>query len=357
MSSVAEFFGWKSAVDTGDLPDIFPMPIAQADFVQKDVVTLYAKILTDTLERTSGLNDDQVAMCWDNCVKSNASKGLISLLADAMSKRSELFIVYEAGLKLVRVADQGEREQIEKDYLERGESKAGVFISFKAFDKTDMIKLYLGLEFCNVASLHKSMNISKAVQLKFFELRKSVALTDSDGPKAQALRMATALGAGKDIMLDSEDLVETSKPDLTAAEAGIQLVARKLGFYLNLPAAYITSEQTGGLNATGEADQVATERGLKGFYLSILKPTLEAVFDVKTAYKSQNFRMIMASMEVLKTFSVTDDTVVSADNKRKIFNRMVDLPEDEKADPPPKIVALPAPPPGAKPPVPPPGNA
>ncbi len=352
MSSVAEFFGWKSSVDTGELPDIFPMPISQADFVQKDVVTLYAKILTDTLARVSGLSDDQVAMCWDNCVKSNASKGLISLLADAMAKKADLFIVYEAGLKLVRVATQEERSQIEKDYEARGESSAGVFISFKSFDKTDMIKLYLGLEFCNVASLHKSMNLSKAVQLKFFELRKSVNLVDSDGPKAQALRIANALGAGKDIMCDSEDVIETAKPDLTAAEAGIQLVARKLGFYLNLPAAYITSEQTGGLNATGEADQVATERGLNGFYLSILKPTLEAVFQVKTAYKSENFRMIMASMEVLKTFSVTDDTVVSADNKRKLFNRMVGLPEDEKADPPPKVVTVIAPPPaaGAQPP-------
>jgi hypothetical protein len=80
----------------------------------------------------------------------------------------------------------------------------------------------------------------------------------------------------------------------------------------------------------------ATERGLKNYYVSIMKPMLEALFSVKLQYKTQDFTLIAASVEVLKTFTLIDDTLVSADNKRRIINGLLGLPEDAKGDPAPK---------------------
>ncbi len=51
-------------------------------------------------------------------------------------------------------------------------------------------------------------------------------------------------------------------------------------------------------------------------------------------------------MDVIKTFALVDEEFVSRENKTKIINQLLDLPEDAKGDPVPKPVALPAPDPG-----------
>jgi hypothetical protein len=212
-----------------------------------------------------------------------------------------------------------------------------------------MVKLYIGLEYCTIAALHKSMNLSKATQLKMSDLRSSVSSIDSSDVKAQAQRIAEALAAGRDVLMDAKDSIVNSVPDLTAVKASIEFLLQKLAFYLGMPSAYLSGEQTGGLGTTGEGDQKAIERGLKGYYFSVLKPVLEALFPgTQVSYKTQDFRQIKEAMDVVKTFALVDDTMISAENKRKILNGLLDLPEDAEGDPAPKPLALPAPPPRAE---------
>lgn len=332
--SLSEFFGWGSSSDSTDLPEIFPISISQSDFVDIDVVSIYSKILTDVVERTSGLTDDQIALLWDNCVKSSKQDGLVTLLSKAMSNKKDLFLVYDKPLKVLRTATSAEQAKITEDYAKQATSKVGVFISFQNYVRSDMVKLYSGLDFCTVASLHKSMNVAKAVQLKFNDMRSSVSLTDSTEVKAQAVKIANSLKNGKDVMLDAKDSIETAKPDLTAVNEAIELINQKRSFYLGLPAAYITGEQTGGLSSTGESDTKAIERGLKNYYFSIIKPVLEALFDgAVLSYKSQDIRNILGSMEVIKTFTLSDDELISKENKTMIVNQLLGLPEDAKGDP------------------------
>lgn len=342
---LGNFFGWGSSETTAnELPVIFPLEFKKDLFIEIDVVNIYQKILTDVLERTHGLNEEQIETLWDNCVQSESNHGLITLLAKAMTFRKHLFLVYDKALNVLRVATTVEAEQIRQDYAKAGKSAVGVFISFTHYLKSDLVRLYSALEYCTIASLNKSMNLSAAIQLKMNDLRQSTGLNDMAIVKAQALEVARSLARGGDALIDAKDVIENAVPDLTAITASIEYLNEKRAFYLGMPASYLCGEQTGGIGSTGEADTKAVERGLKNYYYSIIKPVLEAVFEAKISYKSQDFRQIDQAMNALKTFALVDEEIISIENKTRIINKLLDLPEDEKGtgpDPEPQVIVQP----------------
>lgn len=339
-------FSWGSKggnIPDDELPLIFPLKVSKDLFIEIDVMNIFSKILTDVADRTHGLKEEQLELLFDNCVQSEANHGLISLLSKAMAFREDLFLVYNPALPVLRRATPIEIIQIRNDYGKVGTSKAGVWISFAHYLKSDLVKLYSALEYITIASLHKSMNLSSALQLKMNDLRSSTGLNDSAEIRAQAVRIATALGAGKDVLTDAKDVIESSMPDLTAINASIEYLNSKRAFYLGMPCSYLEGEQTSGIGSTGEADTKATERGLKNYFISIMKPCLEAIFDgVKVTYKSQNYSQIDSAMNALKVFSITDDQYVSAENKTLIMNRLLDLDEDSEGDEPEEKPVLPS---------------
>ncbi len=353
MASLANWFsfGTGSSTDT-ELPNIFPLAVDQAAFVVTDVEAIYDRILTDVLERTEGLPAEREKLLWDNCVASEKPDGLVSMLSKAMTARAELFLVFDAGIDLVREATPQEAAQIKADFLKAGKSSAGIFVTFKKFKRADMVKLYSALEYCDVAALYKALNVSKAVQLKLTDLRGSVALTDKADVITQAKAIAKGLADGKDVMLDAKDEITTATPDLTAINSAMDFIDRKRSFYLGLPSSWITGAQSKTMNDTGEADAKAVERGLKGYFFSIVKPVLEALFDAKVTFKSDDFRQLTGSLEALKTFELTGEEFLSSDNKLKVINKLFGLPAGEKGDPPPKVEPVPAPAPGVTPPKP-----
>lgn len=331
--SLATFFNWNAVPTDSEIPDIYPMGIAEKEFVEADIITIYSKILTDVLERCQGLTDDQQALLWDNCVKSESSDGLITLLSKAMSDKKELFLVYEKKpVNVIRLATGDEAEKIRADYKLRASSETGIYISFKNNTRADIIKVYSALDFCTVSSLNKSMNISKAVQIKMADLRKSVGLADSAEVKTQGKAVATSLRNGKDILIDAEDTIETAKPDLTAVDASFSTINQKRAFYLGMPASYISGEQTRGLGDTGEGDQKAVERGLKNYYMSVMKPVLFAIFGVNITYKTQDFRQITQALEAMKTFSLCDEEFLTSENKKKVIEALLDIDPDDNKD-------------------------
>jgi hypothetical protein len=332
------WFGWGSSeVYKQELPDIFPLAFKKQDFIYIDVIHIYSKILTDVIERTHGLSDEQTSLLWDNCLKSESCDGLITMLAKAMTNMRDLFLIYDKALAVIREAKSDEAQQIKEDYKTKNKSALGIYISFGNYKKSELVKLYSALEYCTIASLNKSINLSVAIQLKFTDMRQSTGLNDKAEIKAQAQTMAKSLAEGKDIMLDAKDVVENAVPDLTAIKESIEYLNEKRSFYLGLPDSYICGEQTGGLGDSGEADTKAIERGLKNYFESIVKPVLNAIFNIKVTYKSQDFGQIESAMDVLKTFSLTDETLVSQENKQLIINRLFDLPEDAKGDPAPAV--------------------
>ena len=334
MSNILAWVWPGSTNQSNEIPEIFPFPYKEKEFISTDVENVYARILTDVLERTQGMNDDQKILLFDNCLASEAQFGLVSLLAKAMTEKDELFLIYDKATQVIRKATADEQAQIKLEYkMPKANQKTGFYITFKNYNKSDFMKLYSGLEYSTVASLSKSMNLSKAIQLKMTDLRASVSLSDKTEAKAQALAMAEGLKTGKDILLDAKDIVETAKPDLTAAQSAMDFVAQKRSFYLGLPASYITGLSSKGLGDSGEGESKAVERGLRGYYFSIIKPVIESIFSIKTTFKSDDFRLLDSSLNALKTFEITDNTLLSQDNKRLIINKLLGLPEDEEGDP------------------------
>lgn len=320
----------QTPASDSELPEIFPLQLAAAAFIDADVAATFTKILTDTLERTHGIPKDVVPLLFDNCVQSETTDGLISLLVQAMVKKKALFLVYNKAVKVLRVATVEEQKQIEADYAKKGESKVGVYISFKNYKRADMLQIFSALEYCILSSLHKTVNISKAVQIKMAELRSSVSLADVGVAAAQARSLAEALRNGKDIFLDANDEITTATPDISPTEKAIVFLNAKRAYYLDLPLSYISGQQTTGIGSTGEADMRAVERGLKQYFFSIIHPTLKALFNVDTEFKSQDFRQLAGALEALKTFELVSNEVISSEAKREVTARLFDLDIDDE---------------------------
>jgi hypothetical protein len=333
MSTLTTWFNWRVTPTNDDtLPDIYPLSIKLEDFVKIDVSSIYNKILTDVVERTHGLSDDQQALLWDNCVKSEKPQGLISMLSLAMAEKKDLYIVFDQSINVLREANLDEQRQIEADYMARAESSIGTYISFKNYLRTDMVRLYSALEHCTIAALNKQMNLSKAIQMKLSDLRASTGLVDKAEVVAQGKLLAQGLASGKDAMIDAKDVIETAKPDLTAAKESFSMINQKQSFYLGLPESYIAGIQSGGLGSTGEADTKATERGLKNYFFSIIKPTFLSIFGVSATYKSQDFRQLDQALSALQTFSIIEDDLITRENKQLIINQLLDIDTEGGSD-------------------------
>ncbi len=329
-SPFATLFGWSRTDSIDDeMPDIFPVDITKKSFIETDTINIFSKILTDVVERTQGLTDAQEQLLWDNCLMSSKNEGLITLLAKAITGKNELYLVYERAAGVIRAADAEEQRKIKADYAATAKSSVGIYVSFKNYDKVDMIKLYSGLEFLTVASLSKSMNLAKAIQFKISNMRESVSIQSAAETKTQARKMAKGLGDGKDIILDAKDEIVTAMPDLTSVNSAIDFIESKRSFYLGLPESYINGVQTGGLGTTGENDTKAIERGLRAYFFSIIKPVTEALFGVTLIYKTQDFRQITQALEAIKTFELVDNKYLGYEAKKRIIEGLLDLDESE----------------------------
>lgn len=304
------------------------------DFMRADIYATYRKILTDTIERTHGIPSDIQKHLWDNCTVSESSFGLITLLVEAMYNKSDLYIVYLKSVDVMRLATPEEKATIKKDYESgKADTSIGAYFSFKHLHTTDMLRLFSELEYCVISGLYKTVNLSKAVQIKISNMRQSVSELDSDIAVEQAEGIADGLRTGRDVLLDAADDITTTTVDVGPIEKSVDFLNSKRAYYLGLPMAYISGIQSGGLNTTGEGDTRAIERGLKTFYYSIIGPALLAIFKVKTTFVSTDFGEMNAALEALKTFELVSDSTLSQEAKQNIIAQMfnLDVEQEKKA--------------------------
>jgi hypothetical protein len=324
-----------------ELPEIYPMPILQSSFVEIDVRNTYARILTDALERTDGIPEEKQNLLWDNCLASEVQDGLVTLLAKAMTAKTDLFLVYVPAVNVLRKATAEETKQIRADYDKEGKSSTGIFITFKNYTRTDLVRFYSQMEYCTVAGLWKSSNISSAIQLKMSDLRSSTGLGDSGDVKAQAVALAAGLAKGRAVLIDGKDTIETATPDLTATNSAMEFISQKRSLYLGMPATYLLGDQSGGLGDSGKADSKAIDRGLKAYYFSIAKPVIEGLFEIKTTFKAEDFDGLDSALNMLKTFEITSDEYLSKDNKTELINKGFGLPKNSEGDPVEAVAVIP----------------
>lgn len=322
MAFLSELFSFPTISTNVSIGEIYKLPIASIAYVDTDIRTIYSKILTDVLERTSGITDEQLPVLWDNCLQSETNQGLVSLLADAMAGQKDLFMVYSKQLGTLRLANSSEEQKIKEAYKAGAGSKEGVYVSFKNYKRSDLILFYSLIEYSIIGGLYKQASVAQSLQFKMKNLRGTVATNDREAVKAQVKSMAESLAAGKDIYLDSEDTITNASPSVEPINEGLALVQGKKCFYLGMPLSYVNGEITKGISDTGEGDSKAVERGLKSYYYSIIKPVVEAMFEIKTSFNTHDFRMVEAANEVLKTFELVGEEYISSENKLLIVNKL-----------------------------------
>lgn len=326
-----DFLNPKTKINNGnEIADIFPLALAKSEFIHNDIISTYTKILTDTIDRTSGIPKKAEQYLWDNVTGDGNQHGLITMLAVAMAYKKDLYIVYKPGIEIIREATREEEKQIKEDYEKLGKSKTGVFVSFKHYKRTEMLEIWSAFEFCLLAGMNKQLNISKALLIKIDQLRSSVSLNDSDVATKQARDIASALGRGNDVLIDKNDSLELTSVNMDASKSSMDFLAQKKGWILSLPASYLTGDQTGGIGSTGENDSRAVENGLKQYFLSIIKPVCDLLFNVDCKFKSRDFRNMTTALEVLKTFDLVSDENISRTAKQEIVARVFDLDQDEE---------------------------
>lgn len=330
MSLISWAFKSQAELSNSEIPEIFPLALESAVFVKADILNTYVKILTDVAERTHGLKEDQEPLLWDSAVQTKTNEGLISLLACAMADKKDLFLVYNPSVGIIRKATQEEEQKIRDDYAKLGESKVGVYVSFRGYRRTDMLEIYSSFEYCVLGNLNKTLNVAKSVQFKIGDLRKSVSLADSGIAREQARSIAEAMRRGNDVLLDATDSVTTATPDTAPAEKAIAFLDAKRAFILGLPLSYVVGEQTAGIGSTGEADMRAVERGLRQYFVSIIRPIFEELFKVTVEFKSQDFRQMNTALEVARTFDLVSDDYISRESKQQIIARVFDLDPDKE---------------------------
>ena len=301
-----------------DLIAPFCIEMKAADFVDFKVITLYAKILRRCYAKSSGLSDEQAANLWDSVDLGDAQHGIINKVSFAMAKKKELILFKDGGI--VREAEQAEADQIKKDYEERGRSEKGVYLNFKKYAMTDVLRLYMAFIFEIIRGAWVNVNLTKALQLKIADARKTIAASDAADPMQVASNVVSALKDGKSVFLDAGDEVKTTDLQTQAIKDALSLVYGLLAGELGVSTAFICGELTSGMAVTGEADVNANEDGIKDFFNSVFKPIMDKLFGVSLKFKSDNWRRIKEFAQIIPFVETAE--YISEEKKRELLERL-----------------------------------
>lgn len=301
-----------------DLIAPFAVDMDVKDFVDFKVITLYAKILRRCYAKSIGLSDEQAANLWDSVDLGDAQHGIINKVSFAMAKKKELVLFKDGGI--VREAEPAEAELIKKDYEERGRSEKGVYLNFQKYSLTDILRLYMAFIFEIIRGAWVNVNLTKALQLKIADARKTIAASDAADPMQVASNVVSALKAGKSVFLDAGDEVKTTELQTQAIKDALSLVYGLLAGELGVSTSFICGELTSGMAVTGEADVNANEDGIKDFFNSVFKPIMDKLFGVSLKFKSDNWRRIKEFAQIIPFVETSE--YIDDEKKRELLERL-----------------------------------
>ncbi len=305
----------------------FGMKFSRDDFEKIKTENLYKKILQRCYSRTEGAKDvEKIQSLFDSSERSGSPRGLISLLAKAMTDKAEIAIIYEAGV--VRLATSTEKEQIKKDYETSAKSSLGILVSFKDYCLTDLVKGYMSMIYDILSSMNTQVGLAKALQIKVAMLRGTVSVNGKDEPIAQAKAINEALTEGQSVLLDEKDKVEVLTLDSDSVKNAMTLIYSQLCAEIGMPLSFVTGELTSGMSATGEADTNQQEEGLQDFFNSIFKPSCDKLYKWNLRFVSDDWRYFSAMIG--SAIVVENSSLFSEAQKKAFADRLMPIEKNEK---------------------------
>jgi hypothetical protein len=325
MSFFGKIFGAGAATET-ELAAPFRININQSVFCEIKTETLFKKILQRCYSRSEGATDDnKIASLFDSSERSGAQKGLISLLAWAMTNKEEIAIVYDSGV--ARKATPEERNLIEEDYKKTASSTKGVLIDFRCYWLSDLVKAYMSIIYDILTSMNTQVGLAKSLQIKINALRGTVSAVGKDDPIEQAKAINEALKKGRSVLLDKNDVVETLTLNSDAVKNAVAFVNALMASDLGVSLSFINGELTTGMSATGEADANADEYGFQDYFNSIFKPTCDKLYDWNLQFMSDDWRWFSAMAD--KLIMVENSSLLSDAQKQSFANRLIPVTKEE----------------------------
>lgn len=275
----------------------FSLSCPEKEFVTWFVRDTYETILTDCFSRTAGLEEKQERALWDSCVDSDAHKGLISLLAEAMSEKKTLTLVYTA--EIVRKAESADAQGIKEG------SVKSITCSFANYSKTTLLKMYSGFLYDVIENANVGLKISKSVQLKVADLRPTQENDSSDTAKEQGREIVSGVKEGKAVLLDARDTLLQAAFDATPMKEGFNLFSGLCAKVIQMPQSYVNGLLAQGISTTGESDALAVEKGLRAYFNRIVRPVCLGLFGAQVSFKSDNWRKLQAVAGILPALEIS----------------------------------------------------
>lgn len=312
----------------------FQMTIQQECFANFKTEKLYEKILNRCYSRSGGAEDDKkIASLFDSVEKSNAPKGLISLLACGMTEKLEFGIIYNSN-GFVRVATFGEKQKIKKAYLKNvsqsvkiSADEVGILVDFSRYVLTDLIKAYMAMIYDILTSMNTQVGLAKSLQIKISGLRGVVSAAGKDEPIQQAKDVNQALIKGQSVLIDQKDTIETLKLDSTSVQESINMIYGLLASDIGMPLSFVNGELATGMSATGEADSNQQEEGLQDFFNSVFKPVCDKLYNWNLQFVSDDWRWFNAMIGSL--ISVENSSLLSEEQKQLFADRLIPITKKE----------------------------
>ncbi|MDR0485701.1 MAG: DUF1073 domain-containing protein [Elusimicrobiota bacterium] len=303
----------------------FAFPIEERSFIHQRVKLLYAKILKDCFAASAGIPDKAKPLFWDTVVKSfgksNAGDGLISLLSGAMADKKDLFLVYNKDV--LRIAKDEEKQTIKESFEKGKKQNIGFWFSFSDYFLSDILRVLFSLQLAVLSSTYTGMNVSKSLFIQMDKLRELVSREESAPIEAQAKKINEGIKSSKSILIDALDKVTTINIDMTSTKTSIDYIWGIIAELINMPLYYVSGELKSGLNATGEADNAAIERGIEAFFNSIFKPVVDEIFKTDIKFISDRWRVLLSSGAALKTIETIDPSIMPLKIKQRIAENIL----------------------------------
>lgn len=316
------FNGSKNDIIYCAIPRPFVMQMLFERFLYVKGKSIFYNILLECYNRSDGLDDKQASSLFDNfnSAYSMSTCGVLTLISEAMIRRTTVFIHYDETTGVARRATGEEQSQILKDYQEKASSEAGIMCNFNRFDKADLVKLYLGLLYGALEAMNTQTGLSRALKLKAKDLRITQSNISNEEFLKQGRDIVSGLKEGKSILIDKDDEVELSKIDSKPIQEAVAFYSQLMAGELGVSSSFITGVVASGMNSTGEAEIEKNESGIKLFFNSIFKPACDNLFNVDLKFKTDNYRRVS---ELAKTLPfIESSNAVSEEDIKNYVNYM-----------------------------------
>ena len=325
-------FGNKTNSQDTEIEISFPLQIDENKFIEWYVKLIYDRILFDCRDKSAGIKEKYDNIFYDSYVVSQMPQGLISLIVDAMYSKQILHLVYKT--EVVSKATQEEKDAIDAAIKSGKPLKNAVAIDFRNFTNTDLLKVYAGMLYKALETSNTGMNMSQSVILKMKDYRGTISVATSGDAAKQGRAISRGVKRGKGVLIDAGDTLELPTFDISTTEKSVIFINGMTANALGLPLSYINGALTTGISTTGEADEIAVQRGLVRFFYSIFKPIFDGLTGEKIKFKFSNWRLLQSAAELIKTLEMISEDTVTAEVKQKVIANIFDgfIKESDKAD-------------------------